>query len=70
MLYNKIKKDISGNDNDNFSILEKSLIELDKNSKIIEDPEVVPVETLKNFLNVFKIIKIIIIKKLIKKYKY
>ena len=70
MLYNKIKKDISGSDNDNFSILENSLIELDKNSKIIEDPEVVPVETLKNFLNVFKIIKIIIIKKLIKKYKY
>ena len=54
MLYNKIKKDISGSDNDNFSILENSLIELDKNSKIIEDPEVVPVETLKNFFECFQ----------------
>ena len=54
MLYNKIKKDRSGSDNDNFSILENSFIELDKNSKIIKDPEVVPVETLKKFFECFQ----------------
>ena len=54
MLYNKNKKDISGSDNNNFSILKNSFNELDKNSKIIEDPEVVPVETLKKFLECFQ----------------
>jgi hypothetical protein len=46
MLYNKVKKDISDNNN-YFLILKNSFKELDKNSKIIEDPEDVPVETLK-----------------------
>ena len=52
MLYDKIKKDESADDN--FLNLNNSFIELDKNRKIIENPEDVPVEILKKFLSCFQ----------------
>jgi len=57
-LYNKIKNDKKDEkDNNNLLILKIYFDELDKNKKIIEDPEDAPFETLNEFLSCFKDIK-------------
>ena len=57
-LYNKIRNDKKDEkDNNNLLILKIYFDELDKNKKIIEDPEDAPFETLNEFLSCFKDIK-------------